>query len=365
MKAIYILLFSLVLSLFVPGCDEDIERENPLDARNERTGGAPPGMTAHAGDSQVILSWPNVGFEGVKEYRIYQSYLAPEQFQLIASVQAEAIDEVPHYAYTATGLLNDGDNRYFYRLSYVDSDGVETPDPEGSEILPEDWSLVDIIPSEAPPTPAVQVVEDTDLQVRLFWEGYSGNAPEDLAGFKVYAGLKAPDGQEQTFVLVARIENPKVEFYIDGNDYPGNIINFDKDGVTKVYKVVAFDVVEVESEPMIVEGTSPDLPPTPPAQVKARWNFGMNSYDVTIEWRRNLEPDTKGYVVYALKPDGEREFKKKIEDPNETAATISDRYVVVGSVLVPKDYYVTAFDKTPMPDGKRDESEPSQIVSGI
>ncbi len=353
------------MSLFILGCTEDTERENPLDARNGRTGGAPPGMAAHAGDSQVVLSWPNMGFEGVKEYNIYRAFLTPEEFQFVASVAAEPIDTVPNYRYTDTGLLNDDENRYFYRLSYVDDEGVETPDPAGSEILPGDWFLVDIIPSEAPPTPDVQVMEDTDLQVRLIWEGYSVNAPDDLAGFKVFAGPKAEEGQEQTFVLVAMIDNPEVEFYIDGNDHTRNIINFTRDGTTKVYKVIALDVVEVESEPAIVEGTSPNLPPSPPAQVRARWNFGINSYEVSIEWRRNLEPDTKGYIVYALKPDGTREFKKKIEDPNETDATISDRYVVVEGVLLPKDYYVTAFDKTPKSDGKRDESEPSQIVSGI
>jgi len=358
MKAICILLFSLVLALFVSGCGEDTAKENPLDA-------PPPGMTAHAGDSQVILSWPNMGFARVKGYNIYRAFLTPEQFQFVAFVEAESIDNLLHYSYTDTGLQNDGENRYFYRLSYVDDEGVETPDPGGTAILSEDWFLVDVIPSEAPPTPDVQVMEDTDLQVRLLWAGYSENAPEDLAGFKVFAGPKAAEEQEQAFALVARIENQDVEFYIDGNDYPNNVINFSKDGITKVYKVVAFDTVEVESDPIIVEGTSPNLPPNPPMQAKARWAFGINSYEVAIEWRRNLEPDVIGYVVYALKPDGTQEFKKKIDDPNETEVTISDRYVVVEGALIVKSYFVAAFDNTPKPDGKRDESEPSKILSGI
>ena len=363
MKAIYFLLFFSMLALLISGCGEDAERENPLDAQNQRTGGAPPGMAARAGDTQVILSWPNMEFDGVKEFKIYRAHLTPEQFQFVAAVSA--IDDLPQYSYTDTGLQNDGENRYFYRLSYVDDEGVETPDPEGSKVLPEDWFLVDIIPSEAPPTPNVLVMEDTDLQVRLLWEGYSANAPADLAGFEVFAGLKAADGQEQTFFAVARIENPEVEFYIDGNDYPNNVINFSHDGITKVYKVVAFDAVEVESDPIIVEGTSPNLPSDPPMQAKARWAFGINTYEVVIEWRRNLEPDVIGYVVYALKPDGTQEFKKKIDDPNETEVTISDRYVVVGGALLSKSYFITAFDNTPREDGKRDESEPSKILSGI
>ena len=49
MKTAYFLLLPLVLALFALGCSEDVERENLLDAHNERTGGAPPGMVARAG----------------------------------------------------------------------------------------------------------------------------------------------------------------------------------------------------------------------------------------------------------------------------------------------------------------------------
>ena len=365
MKAAYLLLFSLILIFFALGCDEDVERENPLDAKNERAGGVPPGMMARAGDSQVILSWPNMGFDGVKEYRLYQAYLTADVFQQIAAVPAAAIDEEPQYTYTDMGLQNDGDNHYFYRLSFVDDDGVETPDPETPQNLAENWFVVDVIPSEAPPTPDVQALEDTDLQIRLIWEGYSVDAPADLAGFKIFAGPKAAEGQEQIYNPIAEVHDPSLEFYIHGNDYPNHVINFSEDGIAKVFKVVAFDTVGVESDPVILEGTSPNLPPNPPAQVTARWNFGMNSYEVVIDWRRNLESDLRGYVVYALKPDETREFKKKIDDPNETDATISDRYVVVAGGLLPKQYYVIAFDNTPTSDGKRDESEPSRIMSGI
>jgi hypothetical protein len=369
MKAIYLILL-LMLIAFAFGC-EKAERENPLDPENERTGGTPPGMKARAGDSQVILSWPNLGFDGIKEYRIYRAYLAPDEFQQIASVQAETAARGAEYTYTDTGLQNDGDNRYFYRLSYVDEGGTETPDPGNPQNLLEDWFLVDVIPSQAPPVPDVQVIEDTDLQVRLVWEGYAQNAPDDMGGFRIYSRLKIEDGQEQPFQLAAQIDDPEVEFYIDGNDYLNNVINFTKDGITKQYKVVAFDEVGVESDPAIVEGTSPNLPPNPPLQVKGRWAFGINSYEVTIEWRESPEPDMGaseglggGYVVYALLPDGRQEFKKKIDDPNETEVFISDRYVVVEGFLMPKQYYVTAFDNTPKPDGKRDESEPSDILSG-
>jgi len=214
----------------------------------------------------------------------------------------------------------------------------------------------------------VEVIEDTDLQVRLVWEGYKDSAPEDLAGFRIYSVPKAEEGQKQEpFTLLANIEDPGVEFYIDANNYPNSVIRFREDGITRLYQVAAFDKVDVESDTVTLEGTSSNLPPTPPPQVKGTFAFGINTYEVRIEWRRNLEPDVIGYVVYAIWPDeeGQVEFKKKIDNPNETVAIISDRYVAVEGFPLPKQYYVTAFDNTPKPDGKRDESGPSAILSGI
>ena len=372
MKVVWRLPFILALALFAFGCDEEVERENPLDAQNGRTGGVPPGLAARANDSQVTLSWPNLGLEGVKEYIIYRAYLTPEEFEMVASVPAKPISELREYTYKDAGLQNDGDNIYFYRLTYVDQGEQETPDPKDPQSLPQhwskDWFMAGVIPSEAPPVPDVQVLEDTDLQVRLIWEGYADDAPEDLAGFKVYSALKPEPDQRPQFALVAQIDDPTVEFYLDGNDYASNIINFRKDEIAKAYKVVAFDVVGVESDSPELEGKSANLPPNPPPNVRAAFDLGINRYEVRISWRESLEPDVIGYVVYALRPDNEqREFKKKIDDRNETAAVISDTYVVVGFMTQPKQYYVTAFDNTPKlgDDGKprRDESEPSGILS--
>ena len=117
----------------------------------------------------------------------------------------------------------------------------------------------------------------------------------------------------------------------------------------------------MESDATIVEGTSPNLPPAPPHGVKSTFSLGINNYEVSLTWRRNLEPDVIGYVVWALLPSGASEYKKKIDDVNETVATISDRYVVIEGLLYVKNYYITAFDNTPKEDGKRDESGPSEI----
>jgi hypothetical protein len=359
----------LFLVTIMYGCSGDTERENPLDAQNQRTGGIPLDVTAKAGDGQVKLSWPNLGFEGVKEFKIYRAYLSPEpdNFQYVATVTA---DNSGSYTYTDKGLLNDGENVYFYRVSYVDSNGQETPDPkEPNKILPKDWSILHLIPSLAPPMPNVKVMEDTDLQVRLLWEGYSKTAPADLAGFKVYEAPKADKGQEQQpLTLVLTIDDPKVEFYIDGNDYVNNTVSFRKDGVSKLYKVTAYDKAGVESDSPILTGTSPNLPPTPPAQIKGLFSLGLNNYEIRLDWRRNLEPDAIGYKVYAMLPDGSREFKGWKTDPNDTVMIITDNYVAVEGDLFTKSYYVTAYDNTKKPDPNNpgqelnDESAPSQII---
>ena len=358
----------LVLAIFIISCGEETERENPLDAQNKRTGGALPGIVARAGDGQVTLSWLNLGLNGIKEYKIYRSYLSRDKFEFVASIPADSTDKKFSYIDKGPqneGLQNDGDNVYFYRLSYIDMDGTETPSPDSPVNLPADWYLISIIPSLAPPVPDVQVMEDSDLKVRLIWEGYSLSAPSDLAGFRVYSALKTENEQDQKpLILVAQIDDPKTEFYIDGNDYPSNIVNFTKDGITKLYRVVAVDKVGVESDSPILEGTSPNLPPSPPAQVKGIFSLGINTYDVRIEWRRNLEPDLLGYKVYALLPDGSREFKEWKRDPNETVSIIQgERYVVREGELIPKQYYITAYDNTTKPDGINDESQPSEIIS--
>lgn len=357
---VFTLILLIILSI-LHGCGEDVERENPLDPRNKRTGGAPPGLKARAGDSSVMLLWPSLGFEGISEYKIYRAHITTNNFQFITSVPSEPGKKL--YSYLDTGLQNDGNNVYFYRLTYVDKEGVEIPDPQSPENLPPNWYLVKVIPSLAPPIPSVKVMEDTDLQVRLLWQGYP--RPDDLAGFRVYSAPKAEKGETQRqLTLVAQIEDPSVEFYIDGNDYQRNIINFVRDGTTKLYKVVAFDKAGVESDSPILEGTCPNLPPSPPAQVKGKFFLGLNTYDVRIEWRRNLEPDIAGYKVYALLPDGTREFKEWKRDPNGTVSILTgERYVVVNGDTLPKQYFVTAYDNTPRDDGKTDESEPSPIVS--
>jgi hypothetical protein len=369
MKVINILLILFIFSSLIYGCSDEVERENPLDAQNVRTGGITPGITAKAGDSQVELTWSNSGFSGVKEYKIYRSHLSPEKFELIATV---SINETGKYTYTDKGLLNDGDNIYYYRVSYVDSAGLETPDPNKPKNLAVDWSTIHLIPSLAPPPPDVKVVEDTDLMVRLVWQGYLLTAPKDIAGFKVYIAPKAEKGQQQEpLKLVATIDDPKVEFYSDGNDYTRNIIGFTKDGISKLYKVVAYDKAGVESESPILIGTSPNLPPNPPINLIGTFNLGLNNYDVRLDWTRSPEPDLVGYKVYALLPDGTKEFKKWKTEPNDTTITITDRYVLVDGAETVKQYFVTAYDNTKKPndiigeDDINDESAPSALVPSL
>lgn len=371
MKIVFSLTLVLMLLILISGCSEEAERENPLDAQNKRTGGALLNIKAQAGESQVVLSWSDMGIDGIAEYRIYRAHRVPalDQFKQVATVQAdiqaESVGKINEYSYVDKGLQNDGDNVYYYRISYIDRDGREVPDPANPLNLPADWFALSIIPSQAPPVPDVKVMEDTDLAIRLIWEGYAKTAPTDLAGFKIYSAMKAEEGMEQASLkLVETIDDPKVEMYVDGNDYASFKINFYKDGTSKLYRVTAFDIAGVESDSPVLQGTSPNLPPSPPAQIKGTFFIGLNTYDVRIEWRKNLEPDVEGYKVYALLPDGTREFKEWRKDPNENVSVLTgERFVIVEGEAKIKQYFVTAYDNTKRDDGKNDESGPSDLLT--
>ena len=65
---------------------------------------------------------------------------------------------------------------YEYRVTYVDVNGVETPDPTNPPTESEEprriWKTAFATPSVPPPAPTVTLGDPTDLTVKLFWEGY-------------------------------------------------------------------------------------------------------------------------------------------------------------------------------------------------
>ncbi len=359
MKSFPILWIVFAISIVVlrcSGCTNNDDFANPLDPENLRTAGSPVGLSASAGDAQVKVSWQNLGFEGIAKYRIYR------QFPGDSSSTFERVGEVdaPGTEFIDKGLKNDQFDEvngiplaYVYRISYVDTNDVETPDPNAppsENAAPQRiWPTARATPSVPPPVPQVTLGEPSDLTVKLFWQDYQ--PPDDFKVFRVFAAIPDVSGRPLQFKLLAE-RTLKEPFFFD--------LNFDRDGITKVYRVIAVDQFGAEGIAEL-RGTAPDLPPAPPKNVRALYqarSLFNNKYDVTLSWSPNKELDLDGYQIYSTKQGGGDPIPRNTVDRKKNSVTISgEDPILEGEDLVLRQYFITAFDNTPKPDGSRDESQ--------
>ncbi len=345
----------LLIALIGTGCSNDEDFSNPLDPENLRTAGAPASLTLTSGNQQVRVSWKHSEFDGVAKYRIYRRYTGDPnpQFQRIGEVDAPTTEflDTKDIRYdqfdSELGLALS----YEYRISYIDRDGVETPDPNSppSEDAdpPKIWPIVRITPSEPPPAPQVVLGDPTDLTVKLFWLEYE--PPEDFQIFRIFAADVDENGEVGKFRSVGETTKDR-PFYFDED--------FNRDGITKVYHVIAVDRAGAEAVTK-VRATSPDLPPAPPQGFRAAiipLPVG-GRYDVYFSWIPNKEKDLAGYQLYATSADGELLSRPRVHAKHSSHKFSGDQAILVGQKLVTRQYFITAFDDTPRADGSLDESE--------
>lgn len=344
----------LFVFVFFNACTSNEDFANPLDPENLRTSGAPDGLTLHAGDKQVRVTWSDTGQEGIKAYHIYRRSTggADTEFQQVGSVDAPANE------YIDTQRLEndrrDASGRllaYEYRITYLDTNGVETPDPANPPAESEDprriWKTAVATPSVPPPAPNVTLGDPTDLTIKLFWEGYE--FPYDFSIFRVYAALDTEDDKPLRFKLIAEPKRDQL-YYFDHN--------FQVDGTRKVYRVAGVDEFGAEAITTITAAV-PNVPPAPPKNVRVRYqprSLFNTKYDAVISWTPNTEPDLAGYQLYTRDAAGKL-LPRPAVGPKERNFTIpGEDPILVGQSLEFKHYYITAFDNTPGPDGRRDES---------
>jgi hypothetical protein len=363
----YIVLISLLLS-----CAQNEDFENPLDPRNWRTSGSPLGLTLSPGDKQIVVFWYGAGLDGITKYKIYRRFTGdPDSlFKLVGEVDLKLNPitgkETKVYEYIdKSGLENDtvdvttgGQLYYVYRITYVDSDGEETPSDINKPGIPE----VQATPSLAPPPPEVTIGKpQEDLRIKLIWDSYQ--PPDDIAGYRIYAGIvKTGEEPELTLLDDKKVDPvtgpvPGEQFYVD--------YAFQGDNVTKAYKVVAYDKFGVESPSKVFQATSPNLPPSKP-RVQYKYTFFLfkPTYQIDVWWDKNPEPDIDGYRLYTLSENGVWVTRKTF-NKNETKYTeLAERYIVVEGEIQPRLYRLVAYDKTPRHEDGRvidDESEPAMI----
>ena len=344
----------LFVFVFFNACTSNEDFANPLDPENLRTSGAPDGLTLYAGDKQVRVTWSDTGQEGIKAYHIYRSSTggADTEFQQVGSVDAPANEFID-----TQNLENDRRDAsgrllaYEYRITYLDANGVETPDPANPPAESEDprriWKTAVATPSVPPPAPNVTLGDPTDLTIKLFWEGYE--FPYDFSIFRVYAALDTEDDKPLRFKLIAEPKRDQL-YYFDHN--------FEVDGTRKVYRVAGVDEFGAEAITTITAAV-PNVPPAPPKNVRVRYqprSLFNTKYDAVISWTPNTEPDLAGYQLYTRDAAGKLLPRPAVGPKDRNFTIPGEDPILVGQSLEFKHYYITAFDNTPGPDGRRDES---------
>ena len=363
-RSLAILILIIAVGFFT-GCTGNEDFANPLDPQNPRTAGSPVGLELLPGDEQVTVSWEDSGHEGIIGYRIYRRFTgdADSTFELVGEVLGES-GERPMTEFVDTQELKNDQfdevsgarHRYIYRISYIDTNGVEVPDPNTPPPEDEDprrmWQTASATPSVAPPIPNVIVGDDLDdLTVKLFWQDYQ--PPDDFEFFRVIVSQRSLSGEFLPFRL--RAELPKEQLYFFDQE-------FDRDNAVKIYRVVAVDRFGVEGV-KVIQATSPNLPPAPPQNVRLGFGLRGARYDAYISWSKNKEPDVAGYLIYATREAGgnlvlgKDLISRGKTDPKDTSITLTgEEFLLEEQDLVPRRYFIAAFDNTPQRDGTRDES---------
>lgn len=346
----------LIITVFV-ACTNSEDFANPLDSDNLRTAGSPKGLTLYPGDQQVRITWIESGQEGIKAYKIYRRSIAnsEEPFELVGTVDAPASEFVD-----TQNVENDRRDAqgqpiaYEYRISYIDINDVETPDPTNPPSVTEEpmriWQTAAVIPSIPPPVPVVTLGVPSDLTVKLFWENY--DFPDDFSLFRVYAAKGDSTTKQLIFRPIAEIARDQL-YYFD--------VNFHADGESKVYRVAAVDEFGIEAITTI-NAASPNLPPAPPKNVSViyakRLSYTLNfKYDAIISWSANTERDLAGYQIYTKDAEGNLLLRQTAGRKDTGLTILGEDPVVIDELAYDKSYFITAFDDTPRLDGKRDESE--------
>jgi len=369
--ASYFLVIVGFIALVFFGCASDEDYANPLDPQNLRTAGSPSGLTLIPGDRQVTVSWRELNsriVEGIRGYRIYRRFTEDSNTNFepvpLFDKNNKLLDSIPasqNIYIDKHELKNDqistitGDQLYYeYRISYIDDRGIEIPNPTDPPNQDDEplriWTTRRTTPSDPPPVPNIILGKKENLIVTIIWPDY--NPPSDFKEFRIFYTTPT----RNVFIEIPELD-PDTRFYRD--------ISFERDGEEKTYRVIAYDKFGVASVATI-KVKAPDVPPDPPTNVKAQYQMRSlvsNRYNVMLTWippDKERNSDLAGYWVYSTKQGGGNPTpRRKVNKKFNSVILEGEDFIldVETRDLVPRQYFLTAFDDTPNSNGEIDESE--------
>ena len=234
--------------------------------------GAPTGLAATPGNTQVALSWtgpPSNGGSAITSYNVYEGTSSGGETLLQNTGSTST-------TFTATGLTNG--TQYYFDVTAVNGVGEGPVSTEASAT-----------PASVPVAPTALTATASDSQVALTWTAPTNNGGEPVTSYNIYLGTSS--GGE---TLLQNTGSTPTTFTATG------LTN----GTTYYFTVTAVNLVgeslssnEVSATPVVVPGAPTTLTATAGnAQVALAWGAPTNS---------GGDPVT-GYKIYqGTSPGGE------------------------------------------------------------
>lgn len=276
------------------------------------------GTKAERKDNIVTISWIQTNDKEVVGYNVLRSDDKGKFYKKITAQPLKINDTKfnDRFEETVSGT-------FYYKIETIDSNGNSTTSNNVSILVPDHF----------PPSKPVDLISRVQPgKILLSWKP---NSEKDLAGYRIYRGLKDDDENE---MLLLNVAPQKEANYTD-------IFN-EKAGTKFIYKVVAIDNSFNESPKSSLWVQLPDvIAPQAPVLKEAVIENGK----VNLKWDEVLTDKILGYDVYRIYNSKE----EKITSQPVKSNLFSDEVIKRGII----EYFIKAVDSAKL------ESKPSNKIA--
>ncbi|MFC4818017.1 hypothetical protein [Flavobacterium sp. GCM10023249] len=261
------------------------------------------GFKAERKNDEVLLTWLASPAKEVIGYNVLKSN---DKGKTFAKINASLISDAKY----VEKLEKEAFGTFYYKIEAVD------PSNNASRSMPASVFVPD---HSAPETPKEVMSKSDPGKITLSWRA---NDEKDLAGYRIYRGLK--DDDENEMLLLNVTPQSETNFVDTFNE---------KAGTKFIYKVTAIDKSFNESPQAAIWVQLPDVvPPQAPFLREANLENGQ----VNLKWDEVRTDAILGYDVYQIYEGRET----KLNDQPVRAVSFSSELKVKGQL----EYYIKAVD---------------------